>query len=191
MMKNIKSLLSPALVVLVLSMGFISCKEEDPFLDRAVAPVLVDIVGAPFGAPIASTPSVAYDSSMQELVLTSRLLELDKTNILDNTKGIDSIPVPNLAIKVAYDLTKTVKAGSLKFNGQTFTFTAETFKSAGVLGEVKSDANGIITIKTTYAALGLTGNRIQRKDDIIKLTWTGSHKGIAFTRTSQMSVTKN
>ena len=190
-MKNIKSLFPSAIVLLALTFGFVSCKEEDPFLERVVAPVLVDIVGAPFGAPIASTPSVAYDSSMKELVLTSRLLELDKTNILDNTKGIDSIPVPNVAIKVAYDLTKSVKEGNLKFNGQTFTFTAETYKSAGMLGEVTSDANGVITVKTTYAALGLTGNRIQRKDDIIKLTWTGSHKGIAFTRTSQMSITKN
>lgn len=171
--------------------GISSCEVEDPFLDSNVAPVLVDIVGAPFGAPLASTPSVAYDSSKQELTLTSRLYELDKTNILDHTKGIDSIPVPNIQIAISYDLTKSVKKDSFKFNGQTFTFTAETYKASGKLGDVTSDANGIVTIKTSYKALGLEGNRIQRKDDIIKLTWTGTHKGIAFTRTSQVSVTKN
>jgi hypothetical protein len=190
-MKNIKSFLPAVCLLIAASFGIISCKEEDPFLDANVAPVLVDIVGAPFGAPLASTPSVPYDSSMQELVLTSRLLELDKTNILDHTKGIDSIPVPNIPIKVSYDLTKTVKAGKLEFQGVTYQFTSETFKSSGVLGDITSDANGIVTLKTTYKALGFTGNRIQRKDDIIKLTWTGTHKGIAFTRTSQMSITKN
>jgi hypothetical protein len=190
-MKNIKTYFPAICLALTLSLGLVSCKEEDPFLDNNVAPVLVDIVGAAFGAPIASNPSVAYDSSMQELTLTSRLFELDKTNILDHTKGIDSIPVPNLAIKVAYDLTKTVKAGKLEFKGVNYEFTAETFKSSGLLGEISSDANGVVQLKTTYKALGLTGNRIQRKDDIIKLTWTGTHKGIAFTRTSQMSITKN
>ncbi|KQS31188.1 hypothetical protein [Dyadobacter sp. Leaf189] len=190
-MNNIKTFLPGLCLLVTAALGLTSCKEEDPFLDRNVAPVLVDIVGAPFGAPLASTPSVAYDSSMQELVLTSRLLELDKTNILDHTKGIDSIPVPNIAMKVSFDLTKTVKPGKVDYKGVTYNFTAETFKAAGVLGEVTSDANGVVTLKTTYKALGLTGNRIQRKDDIIKLSWTGTHKGIAFTRTSQMAVTKN
>jgi hypothetical protein len=93
-MKNIKSLLPSACLLLALSLGFVSCKEEDPFLDRDVAPVLVDIVGAPFGAPIASEPTVAYAATAEKLTLSARLLELDKTNILDHTKGIDSIPVP-------------------------------------------------------------------------------------------------
>ena len=84
-----------------------------------------------------------------------------------------------------------MKAGKFDFKGVTYQFTAETFKSSGSLGEISSDANGVVQVKTTYKALGLTGNRIQRKDDIIKLTWTGTHNGIAFTRTSQMSITKN
>ncbi|QRR03833.1 hypothetical protein [Dyadobacter sandarakinus] len=190
-MKNLRSYLAAAAILAGFTMGTSSCKEEDPFLDRDVAPLLVDIVGAPFGSPIASTPSVAYDSSMQQLTLTSRLYELDKTNILDHTKGIDSIPVANVPIKIAFNLTKSVKAETIRFNGVTYNFTPETFKTSGQLGEVSSDNDGTVTIRTTYAALGLTGNRIQRKDDIVKITWTGTHKGIAFTRTSQMSVTKN
>lgn len=190
-MKNIKTYFPALCLAAALTLGFVSCKVEDPFLNSSVAPVLVDIVGAPFGAPIASTPSVPYDSSKQELTLTSRLLELDKTNILDHTKGIDSIPVANIRIAIAYELTKTVKKDTLKFNGQIYTFAAEVYKTSGKFGDVTSDANGVVTIKTNYKALGLEGNRIQRKDDIIKVTWTGTHKGIAFTRTSQMSVTKN
>ncbi|MCE6989295.1 hypothetical protein [Dyadobacter sp. CY323] len=190
-MKNIKRILLTASLLAPVILGISSCEVEDPFLDNNVAPVLVDISGAAFGAPFAGTPSVAYDSSKQELTLTSRLLELDKTNILDHTKGIDSIPVANIKIAIAFDLTKTVKKDTLKFNGQTFIFSPETFKASGKLGDITSDGNGVVTIKTTYKALGLVGNRIQRKDDIIKLTWTGTHKGIAFTRTSQMAVTKN
>jgi hypothetical protein len=190
-MKNIKTYFSAFCLTAAVTLGLTSCKVEDPFLNSSVAPVLVDIVGAPFGAPLASTPSVPYDSSKQELTLTSRLLELDKTNILDHTKGIDSIPVANIKITIAYELAKTVKKDTLKFNGQIYTFAAEVFKTSGKLGDVTSDANGLVTVKTNYKALGLEGNRIQRKDDIIKLTWTGTHKGIAFTRTSQMSVTKN
>ena len=188
-MKNIKTLsfcLTAAFAVVLAS-----CKVEDPFLNRDVAPVLVDIVGAAFGAPIASTPTVSYDSSKQELTLTSRLLELDKTNILDHTKGIDSIPVANLNVTVAFTLSKVIKKDTVKFKGNTYFFTAENFSKSGELGKISSDANGVVSVKTTYKALGLEGNRIQRKDDIIKLTWTGTHKGIAFTRTSQMSVTKN
>ena len=188
-MKSIKTLSLCFTAVLAVAMA--SCKVEDPFLNRDVAPVLVDIVGAAFGAPIASTPTVAYDSSKQELTLTSRLLELDKTNILDHTKGIDSIPVPNLNITVAFSLTKAIKKDTVKFKGTTYFFAAENFTASGELGKITSDANGVVTVKTSYKALGLEGNRIQRRDDIIRLTWTGVHKGIAFTRTSQMSVTRN
>ena len=190
-MKNIKKLLPTASLLVAVILGISSCEVEDPFLDSNVAPVLVDIAGAAFGAPFAGTPSVAYDSSKQELTLTSRLFELDKTNILDHTKGIDSIPVANIKIAIGFDITKTIKKDTVKFNGKTFIFAPEVFKASGKLGEITSDGNGVVTVKTTYSALGLTGNRIQRKDDIIKLTWTGTHKGIAFTRTSQMSVTKN
>ena len=52
-MKNIKTYIPALCLALTLSLGLASCKEEDPFLDRDVAPVLVDIVGAAFGAPIA------------------------------------------------------------------------------------------------------------------------------------------
>ncbi|WP_353718009.1 hypothetical protein [Dyadobacter sp. 676] len=155
-MKNIKSLFLSALAAL--SLGFASCKEEDPFLDRDVAPVLVDIVGAPFGAPIASEPTVTYSANAEKLTLSARLLELDKTNILDHTKGIDSIPVPNLSIKI-------------------------TLRTGAVLGEVTSDAQGLVKLEKTWADLGITA---PKAGSITKISWSGSYKGIAFTRFSQV-----
>jgi hypothetical protein len=157
-MKNIKSLFPSACLLLALSLGFISCKEEDPFLDRDVAPVLVDIVGAPFGAPLAGEPTVAYAATAEKLILSARLLELDKTNILDHTKGIDSIPVPNIAIKI-------------------------TLRSGAVLGEVTSDAQGVVKLEKTWADLGVAA---PKAGSITKISWSGSHKGIAFTRFSQV-----
>lgn len=157
-MKNIKLLFPSALVMLAVTFGFVSCKEEDPFLDRDVAPVLVDIVGAPFGAPIASEPTVTYSATAEKLTLSARLLELDKTNILDHTKGIDSIPVPNLAIKI-------------------------TLRTGAVLGEVTSDAQGLVKLEKTWADLGVA---TPKAGSITKISWSGSHKGIAFTRFSQV-----
>lgn len=155
-MKNIKSLSAFALFALMF--GFVACKEEDPFLERDVAPVLVDIVGAPFGAPIASEPTVAYSATAEKITLSARLLELEKTNILDHTKGIDSIPVPNVAIKI-------------------------TLRTGTVLGEVTSDAQGLVKIEKTWADLGVAA---PKAGTITKISWSGSHKGVAFTRFSQI-----
>ncbi|MHA4738604.1 hypothetical protein [Dyadobacter sp. MSC1_007] len=157
-MKNIKTYFPAICLLAAMALGFISCKEEDPFLDRDVAPVLVDIVGAPFGAPIASEPTVAYAMADQKIVLSARLLELDKTNILDHTKGIDSIPVPNVQIKI-------------------------TLRTGAVLGEVTSNAQGLVTLEKTWADLGI---KTPKAGEITKISWTGSYKGIAFTRFSQV-----
>lgn len=52
------------------------------------------------------------------------MLELDKTNILDHTKGIDSIPVANIPMKIS------VRNGAL-------------------LGELTSNAQGLVSLETT------------------------------------------
>jgi hypothetical protein len=176
--------------ILMLAGTMISaCKEEDPWVDATVSPVLVDIVGAPFGYPIEKTPTVTYDSSAAELTFSARVLELDKSGILDKSKGIDSIPAPNVQITINYEINKTVKKDTVKFGSKTFIFSADALKAAGKLGDnLSSNANGLVTFKTSYKALGFEGNRIQRKGDLIKLTWSGTYKGTAFTRFSQASV---
>ena len=145
-------------VLAAIAFATVSCKVEDPMLDSVVSPVLVDIVGAPFGSPIASEPTVAYLASDASVTLQARLLELDKTNILDHTKGIDSIPVPNVAIKV-------------------------TMRTGASLGEVTSDATGLIKLQKTWAELGIAA---PKAGSITKISWSGTYKGIAFTRYSQV-----
>lgn len=137
--------------------GVASCKVDDPFVDRVVAPVLVDIVGAAFGAPISAEPTVSYPAT-GKVMLTARLLELDKTNILDRTKGIDSIPVANIPIRI-----------SLR-NGTS-------------LGEATSNAQGVVSLEKTWAELGVPA---PRAGNTVRISWSGSYKGIAFTRLSQV-----
>ena len=183
--KNIK-----IFAILMLAGTAISaCKEEDPWVDAAASPVLVNILGAPYGYPMEKTPTVTYDSSANELVFSASILELDKSGILDNSKGIDSIPAPNVQITINYEINKTVKTDTVKFGSQTFIFKADALKATGKFGDnLTSDSKGIVTYKTSYKALGFEGNRIQRKGDLIKLTWSGTYKGVAFTRFSQGAV---
>ncbi|GAB2787124.1 hypothetical protein GCM10027275_34710 [Rhabdobacter roseus] len=131
---------------------------DDPFVDRVVAPVLVDIVGAPYAAPFGAEPTVTYPATDARVILTARLLELDKTNILDYTKGIDSIPVANIAMKI-------------------------TLRTGATLGEVTSDANGMVRLEKTWAELGVAAPRAGSN---VRISWTGSYKGITFTRLSQV-----
>ena len=157
-MKKTLSYLSTLGCALAVALAATSCKVEDPFVDRVVAPVLVDIVGAPFGAPLAAEPTVTYAVTHAKVVLKARLLELDKTNILDHTKGIDSIPVANIPMKI-------------------------TLRTGAPLGEVTSNANGEVTLEKTWAELGLAA---PRAGNTVKISWSGTHKGIAFTRLSQI-----
>ncbi len=68
---------------------------EDLATPNVPSPVLVLVEGTAFAA----TSPVSVNS---------RFLELDKTNILNNSIGIDSIPVPNLGIKVFINTTTEV-----------------------------------------------------------------------------------
>ncbi len=159
-MKNIKKYITVVGCALAVGFASVSCKVEDPFLDRVASPLLVDIVGAPFGAPIAAEPTVSYPLSTDKIAITARLLELDKTNILDHTKGIDSIPVPNVPIKI-------------------------TMRTGAAIGEVTSDANGLVKIEKTWAELGVAA---PKSGSNVKISWSGTYKGIAFTRLSQVQV---
>ncbi|HEV7347836.1 hypothetical protein [Telluribacter sp.] len=157
-MKKYITYLSTLSCVVALALAVTSCKVEDPFVDRVVAPVLVDIVGAPFGAPLAADPTVTYSAADAKVVLKARLLELDKTNILDHTRGIDSLPVANIPMKI-------------------------TLRTGATLGEVSSNASGEVTLEKTWAELGLAA---PKAGNTVKISWTGTHKGITFTRLSQI-----
>jgi hypothetical protein len=148
------------LLTLLGTLALSSCeKVADPLVPRTVSPVLVQIMGAPYQSDFAAEPTVALDGSAPA-VLTARLLELDKTNLLDNTKGIDSLPLSGLKIKL-------------------------TLRNGTALGEGTTDAKGLITFTKTWADLGYAkpakGNRAS-------LNWAGEHKGLAFTRLSAVQV---
>ncbi|MEM9676408.1 MAG: hypothetical protein AAF992_27700, partial [Bacteroidota bacterium] len=83
-MKKIYSLILSAFLSLTL---FSSCEEEsDMAFDRVTSPVLLE------------TSVLSSDGTIDEIQAT--FYELDKTGILDQNVGIDSIPVSNLAIEV-------------------------------------------------------------------------------------------
>ncbi|WP_420153691.1 hypothetical protein [Siphonobacter sp.] len=162
-----KNILTP--LALLACLGFImACeKAEDPFVPREVAPALVQIVNATYQTDFATEPNVPSDSTAP-LALKIRVLKLDKTNILDHTKGIDSIPVPNLNVKL------------LKRDGTA-------------LGEGTTDASGTLTLTKTWAELGIVPSYANPplkyyKGQIVRLSWTGAVDGVAFTRLSSVSV---
>jgi hypothetical protein len=165
-MKNIKKLV----LGMIAAIAMVSCKFEDPLLDNNVTPVLVDIVGAAFGAPFSAKPSVSYPLNSQTLTLSARLLELDKTHILDHTKGIDSIPVSGVKITLTYR-----------------TQVRPSVYETGTIGEFTSDANGLVTVPTSWEKFLITKGTATTPAALISdLSWTGTHKGIAFTRLSQI-----
>src|SRR5690606_20530179 len=98
-----------ALFLLILLPGailFISCDEEDPFVDRVVSPVLIvfdDVPGYLAGCGLTAIPSVTKKVSdvnyTEPVDLRASFYELDKSGILDHNIGIDSIPVSNLSIR--------------------------------------------------------------------------------------------
>lgn len=158
-MNSIKKYIKIGCICLIGALTIASCKEEDPWVDAAVAPLLVDIVGAPFGYPQEKEPTVNYNIADGNTVkLTARLLELDKSNILNNDIGIDSIPVSGIKVSVS------LRAGS-------------------VLGEVTSTTDGVVTLDKTWADLGVPA---PKAGSLVKISWTGSYKGTTFTRYSQV-----
>ncbi len=153
-----KILFPTAFVALLGLLGLNSCKKvDDPLVPRVQSPVLVYIEDAPYQSDFSSEPTVFYLAS-SPVTLRARILELDKTNLLDYKKGIDSIPVPNLKIAV-------------------------TLRSGTVVGEATTDAKGQITLTKTWADLGVASPKAGSN---AALSWTGTYKDVTFTRLSKI-----
>lgn len=117
-----------------------SCVEaEDLATPNVASPVLVLLEGTAFSA---SSP----------VTVGSKFLELDKTNILDHTQGIDSIPVPNLNISVFINNTTEV-------------------------AKLVTDTDGGADLVMSWADLGLpeasSGNSV-------RLEFAGTYKDVSF-----------
>lgn len=155
----------------------LSCNEEDPFVDRVEAPVLLDfdeVTGYLASGGLTAVPSVTKTVTAANytspVVLSLTVYELDKSGILDHTVGIDSIPVPGLKIIFSKrDGTGTV--------------------------ELTSGSDGKVTLSTTWEALGVTDVQTiatspPAKSITIGVTWTGEYKGQSFARYSQVVFSK-
>ncbi|MCY7350960.1 MAG: hypothetical protein LH606_09860 [Cytophagaceae bacterium] len=154
-MKKITPLL---FLTLLGTLALTSCKKvDDPLVPREQSPVLVYIEDAPYQSGFSGEPTVLYSLSTP-VTLRARILELDKTNLLDYKKGIDSIPVPNLKIAV------------MLRNGTS-------------LGDATTDAKGRITLTKTWAELGVSA---VKAGSSVSLSWTGTYKDITFTRLSKV-----
>lgn len=117
-----------------------SCVEaEDLATPNVASPVLVLLNGTSFGAE-------------SPVTVGTRFLELDKTNILDYTKGIDSIPVPNLNIAV---------------------FISNTNEVANLV----TSSDGSADLVISWADLGLAS---AKTGSSVRLEFAGIYKNVSF-----------
>ena len=148
------------LMIAALAVGsLMACeKKEDPFVDRVVAPVLVLIDNATGDGGGQTGEPVVSQKVAGPVTMAVRIYELDKSGILNNKVGIDSIPVASLAVK----LTK---------------------RDGTALGELKTDESGKASISKSWADLGVTA---PKAGSSVLLTWTGEYKGQVFSRLSRV-----
>jgi len=136
-------------------LGLMSCEVEDPFVARVVSPVLVAVIGSD-GIPsngMTTEPTVTAPVAA-DAQLKVKVMELDKTGILDYKVGIDSIPVKGL--KLAFKL-----------------------RSGTLIKEVQTDDSGVASFSSTWASLGIS---TPKAGSSVKLTATGTYKDVQFSK---------
>jgi hypothetical protein len=169
--RNIISTMKIFLMLMAIVAVMTACDEEDPFVDRTVAPVLLvfdGVQGYLAGGGLTSVPTtiktVTPANVSEPVELSVYIYQLDKSGILDHTIGIDSIPVANLTLMFSK------RDGSLPI-------------------EVISDTSGKATVSTTWEDLGIVdpATRATAKIEInIGLSWRGEYEGQSFVRYSQV-----
>lgn len=136
-----------------------SCEKKDPFVDRVVAPLLFLVLdeNGVASSGMTTDPSVANKIS-KDVTFSIKLFELDKTNILDHTKGIDSIAVTSLPISLS-------------------------MRNGTKISDLVTDNTGKATLKKTWAELGVANPTAATT---LLLSWTGTYKGVTFTKYSRI-----
>lgn len=147
---------------IILAFVAASCKVDDPFVDRVVAPVLVifeDTAGKTNG--LTTEPSVVSSASA-DASITVRLLELNKDGLLDYKVGIDSIPAKS--VPVTFKLRTGTK-----------------------ILDVTTDDKGRSTLKVSWKTLGVatpvTGSSVL-------LSCSATYKDVPFTKYFRLTATK-
>ncbi|AWV99244.1 hypothetical protein [Arcticibacterium luteifluviistationis] len=145
--------LSYIILVLATVTTFVACEKQDPFVDRVVAPVLVQVIGDDGSPSSGLTTDPTVSSSFGETAnMSLKVLELDKTNILDYTKGIDSIPVASISLLVS-------------------------FRGGSEIGTFTTGADGLATVSVPWSSLGIT-----ESGSTVSLSATGTYNDQAFTK---------
>ncbi len=145
-----------------LSIIGVSCKEEDPFVDRVVSPVLVifeDINGKTSGL---TTEPAIVSSASSDATISARLFELNKDGILDNKVGIDSLPVKSLMV--------TYK-----------------FRSGTKISEVATDDKGRSVLKVSWKNLGIA---TPVAGSSVLLSCSATYKDVSFTKNFRLTAIK-
>jgi hypothetical protein len=143
------------LFLIFLCIFTISCKVEDPFVDRVVAPVLVifeDAIGKTSG--LTTEPSIVTSAST-DAIISARLLELNKAGILNNKVGIDSIPVKSLT--VTYRLRGGAKISEVVTDDKGRSVLKVSWKNLGIVSPVVG-SSVLLSCSATYKEISFTKN---------------------------------
>lgn len=143
------------LIISFLVLGLMSCEVEDPFVARVVSPVLVAVIGSD-GIPsngLTTEPTVSAPVTA-DAQLKVKVMELDKTGILDYKVGIDSIPVKGL--KLSFKL-----------------------RSGTLIKEIQTDESGVASFSSSWASLGIS---TPKAGSSVKLTASGTYKDVQFSK---------
>jgi hypothetical protein len=132
-----------------------ACEKKDPFVDRVVSPLLFLVLDDNGVASSGLTTEPTVNSKIsKDVTFKIRLVELDKSNILDHTKGIDSIAVKSLAVSLST-------------------------RSGTKIGDLTTNDKGIATLTKSWADLGIAA---PKAGTTLLLSWTGKYKDVTFTK---------
>lgn len=138
------------------------CEAEDPFVDREVAPLLVLIAGddGVASSGLTTEPTVRSLAGTSNATLSVKLYELDKSGILDNNIGIDSVAASGVALEI-----KLRSGGSIVTSATT-------------------DANGVATFSIPWASLGISS---PTSSSSVSLNCSGTYSDKTFTKLFRLS----
>lgn len=139
-----------------------ACEKKDPFVDRVVSPLLFLVLDDSGVASSGLTTEPTVNSKIsKDVTFTIKLVELDKTNILDHTKGIDSVAVKSLVVSLST-------------------------RSGTKIGDLTTNDKGIATLTKSWADLGITA---PKAGTTLLLSWTGKYKDVTFTKYTRIQGT--
>jgi hypothetical protein len=132
-----------------------SCEAEDPFLDRGVAPLLVLLAGDD-GVPSSglTTEPTVKSAISQAATFSVKLYELDKSGILNNSIGIDSVAASGVVLEVKY-------------------------RAGGTITTATTNASGVATFSIPWSELGITS---PSSSSSVLLNCSGAYKEKTFTK---------